>query len=238
MRSIVPGAPAVAVLILLTAAGASAEFNGNIGLTNNYIWRGVTQSDGKPSFQGGVGYTFSPGFYLSLGCASVHRAVGIEEDETGVRIQDAPYLETEWVVGFKKELFKHWRVDLSVLKDIYPAFGSENYPEANLEVTYRFLNLLLAFSNDLYNTNTNGAYYALGFDHEFKYKIRLHGHGGHFIQRAEPEIGNYSDYDIGVGWKFAGVGLDLSAAGTHDRNTTDNKTHDRMHLIVSVSKEF
>jgi uncharacterized protein (TIGR02001 family) len=57
-----------AALSVLVASGvmssvASAELTGNVGVTSNYIWRGVTQSADEAAVSGGIDYAHDSGFY-------------------------------------------------------------------------------------------------------------------------------------------------------------------------------
>ena len=47
----------------LFAGPAMAELTGNIGVANNYIWRGVTQSDDESAVSGGIDYKNKSGLY-------------------------------------------------------------------------------------------------------------------------------------------------------------------------------
>ncbi len=58
-------APMAQVAHAADAAPASPHtFTGNVGLFNQYIFRGLTQTNEKPALQGGLDYSHSSGFYL------------------------------------------------------------------------------------------------------------------------------------------------------------------------------
>ena len=42
----------------------AAEVSGNVALVTDYKFRGISQSDSKPSVQGGFDIAFDSGFYL------------------------------------------------------------------------------------------------------------------------------------------------------------------------------
>lgn len=54
---------AVATASLTSAGVAQAEVTGNIGLSNNYMWRGVTQTSDEAAIMGGVDYSHASGAY-------------------------------------------------------------------------------------------------------------------------------------------------------------------------------
>ena len=62
---------AAAVAAALTSGVAMAELTGNAAITNNYIWRGVTQTNDQAAGQGGLDYSFGPGFYVGTWLSNV-----------------------------------------------------------------------------------------------------------------------------------------------------------------------
>ena len=52
----------LAVPAIAQAQGESPHsFSANVGLTSNYIFRGISQTGGKPALQGGFDYAHSSG---------------------------------------------------------------------------------------------------------------------------------------------------------------------------------
>ena len=76
------------LLAMLAMAGftlAQAQVTGNLGLTSDYRFRGVSQSQNAPAVQGGVDYAHSSGFYIGNWNSSVSSQVytagaGLESD--------------------------------------------------------------------------------------------------------------------------------------------------------------
>lgn len=54
----------VAVLALASIGAARAETSGNVSLTSDYIFRGVSQTNQNPALQGGVEFAAFSGFYI------------------------------------------------------------------------------------------------------------------------------------------------------------------------------
>jgi len=58
-------------------AGAPAEakpdytLTGNVGIYSQYVFRGLTQTDRKPAFQGGFDYAHASGFYAGTWGANI-----------------------------------------------------------------------------------------------------------------------------------------------------------------------
>jgi uncharacterized protein (TIGR02001 family) len=57
--------------LLGVSAIAQAEWVGNIGVTSNYISRGITQTDGEAAVQGGVDYIDVSGWYAGVWASNV-----------------------------------------------------------------------------------------------------------------------------------------------------------------------
>lgn len=56
---------------LLVSSNASAEVTANIGVTSNYVYRGLTESDDDAAVQGGLDYEHESGFYLGTWVSSL-----------------------------------------------------------------------------------------------------------------------------------------------------------------------
>ena len=62
---------AIAFLALLGFADAQAGTSGNVSLTSDYVFRGVSQSNQEPALQGGVEYSADSGFYIGSWGSSI-----------------------------------------------------------------------------------------------------------------------------------------------------------------------
>jgi len=58
------------------ASTAQAELSANIGVTSNYVWRGVTQTDDGAAVQGGIDWAHESGFYLGTWASNIDWGVG------------------------------------------------------------------------------------------------------------------------------------------------------------------
>ncbi|MFR0657359.1 TorF family putative porin, partial [Pantoea sp. SIMBA_079] len=56
---------------LLSAGAAHAEVSGSITLTSDYLFRGITQTDGEPALQGGLEWAGDSGFYVGAWGSSI-----------------------------------------------------------------------------------------------------------------------------------------------------------------------
>lgn len=59
---------------------AQAELSANIGVTSDYVWRGISQSGGSASVSGGVDYAAESGFYVGTWVGALGEGNGSEVD--------------------------------------------------------------------------------------------------------------------------------------------------------------
>ena len=105
---------------------AYAEISGNLGVTSNYMWRGVTQSGNSSAVSGGLDYT-GTNFYAGT---------WISEAATGDTEVDL-YVGTE-VNGF----------DLGIIKYSYPGAQGADVTELYVGYTYNGVDLSYAVNED------------------------------------------------------------------------------------------
>ncbi|MEX2364987.1 MAG: TorF family putative porin, partial [Pseudohongiellaceae bacterium] len=65
------GASALTLAALAISAPSYADLSGNVSVSNNYIWRGLTQSINEAVVQGGIDYTSDSGFYAGTWVSNV-----------------------------------------------------------------------------------------------------------------------------------------------------------------------
>lgn len=73
----------------------------NIGLYSEYMFRGVSLSDG-PALQGGIDYAHSSGFYAGTWWSNIDKNNAGHDDTGAVPFSGGNKLETDWYVGWAK----------------------------------------------------------------------------------------------------------------------------------------
>ena len=91
-------------------ASAQAQLTGNLGLTSDYRFRGVSQTQNAPAVQGGIDYATKSGFYVGNWNSSVSSQV----------YTSGAGLESDLYAGYKKEIFKGITVDIGSYNYFYP----------------------------------------------------------------------------------------------------------------------
>lgn len=232
-----------------TAPPSDFTITGSAGVWSQYRFRGISQSDNKPVFQGSLTVTHKSGFYLSAwgSSATANNAVDIGGTEIDV------------YGGYSKTV-DGWTLDGGLYGYLYPGATAGNYYEVYGDVsrTYGPMTAKLGINwapkqDNLkpYDTEHNVyAYGELGFSLP-NLPISLHSHIGH-TGGAFDYVGHpYWDYTVGASYKWKMLTFDLSVVGTtvdgHDARmvdlAVDPDDHDfyraqKTVLVGSVSASF
>jgi len=107
------------------AAPAVSPITANVTVTNDYRYRGMTQSNYKPAIQGGFDYAHESGFYIGNWNSSISWiSDGYDAGATSRNIS-AP-LEMDFYAGYKTELLGKGQVtDVGALQYYY---ATNNFP--------------------------------------------------------------------------------------------------------------
>lgn len=156
---------------------------GLVTFGSQYIWRGLTQTDGKPTIQGELDLVHPSGFYLSASLSNISwytdQNAGFASDPTSLgspgRVGPPLYtpngvnsaaVELDVFGGYKWGFAKDWTLDVGLYRYLYPgtydnvgAFRIPHTTEAYLGVSWAWASL--KYSQGL-SANYMGVYNALG----------------------------------------------------------------------------
>ncbi len=215
---------AVAAGTLMIGGSAIAEVSANIGATNNYIWRGVTQTSNDAAVSGGLDYANDNGLYAGTWVSNV--------DYGGASA------EVDFYGGFANQL-DNLGYDVGAIYYYYPSRDSDadiNFSEAYLNLSYG------PFSAGVNWTfwkeqsgDTNDFYYTLGAGTEIAptwgigatlgyYDFKGGGHYTHGQIDVSKEVGDFGSFTFTV----SGV-LDQSNSVDNDKDPL---------FVVSWAKTF
>jgi len=92
-------------------------FTANLTLTNDYRYRGISQSNFRPAIQGGFDYAHSSGFYVG----NWNSSISWISDTASIAGNNASApIEMDFYGGFKYEWSKGFTADVGVLQYYYP----------------------------------------------------------------------------------------------------------------------
>ena len=233
-------------------------FSGNAGLFSDYRFRGFTQTDYKPAFQGGFDFAHKSGFYLGNWNSNVEQS-----------LFNGASLEMDFYGGYKTT-FGDFGIDVGVIYYYYPGSGkaspgidAENF-EAYIGGSYGPVSLKYFYSfTDFFGINssaftagtvppgvdTKGSQYidlTINWPLDGGWSIVAHG-GWQKIQNLTQLGGiedTYFDYKLGVTYDIAGSGWILGAAvvGTNEKNLFTvgdlSEGGGKTRGVFSISKTF
>jgi len=185
---------------------ASSPIAANVTVVNNYIYRGITQTNGKPAIQGGFDYAHESGLYIGNWNSSISWVSDSYKTSGGVATS-AP-LEMDFYGGFKKEFIgEGFASDIGILQYYYPTAGIQatgSYVNPNTTEIYAAQNFtfgpVTGFAKVSYavttlfgNVNSTGSYYpdlTLNYDTGF-WGITANGHVGYqYVAGNQPSSGS------------------------------------------------
>ena len=227
-----------AVGLLLGTAVASAEFSGNVALTTDYKFRGISQSDESPAIQGGFDYADESGFYIGTWGSSVDFDSNDGFDGS---------LELDVYLGFGNSIGDSgWGYDIGYIYYAYPGDDGADgdYQEIYAGLSFQDFSLGLAYSDDYYGETGKFYYLSGGYEISLPEDFSLGLHVGYNKFDDAPGFlsGNddkYFDYSIGIGKSVAGVDFSLAYVGTDlDEDEVFDTTWGDPELIFTISKSL
>mgnify|MGYP001807743921 CR=1 FL=1 len=225
-------APAVFAQAAPAAAPEPSPVTANVTITNDYRYRGISQTNYQPAIQGGFDYAHESGFYIGNWNSTINWVSNTTNN--GVK---AP-IEMDFYGGFKKELIgEGFASDFGVLQYYYNQTG-QNYNNAlvnpNTTEIYAaqnftfgsltgFVKINYALTNIFGIPKSTGSYYpdlTANYDTGM-WGVTLNGHIGYQYVAGQPASQgsvaqtqrniSYTDWKLGATKDFGG-GLALSAA--------------------------
>lgn len=192
-----------AMAMTATTAAIAAEASGNIALSTDYKFRGISQSDGE-AISGGFDVAFDNGFYIGTWGSS------IEDWGNG--------LELDYYAGYGGEFNESVSYDVGLLAYTYPNedSGDLDYNEIYGSIGVADFTLGFAYSDDYFAGTGDFTYLYVDYSYALSESYSLDLHLGNNAIDDEDAFGtpDYMDYSIGVSTSFEGLDLSLSYIDT------------------------
>ena len=227
------------LLAILVTAGfittASAQVSGNFGLTTDYRFRGISQTQNAPAVQGGLDYAHKSGFYVGNWNSSVTSQV----------YTHGAGIESDVYAGVKKNL-AGFTVDAGVYKYTYPRATGFDTQELYLGASRGALGVKVSETTGNYfgTANSKGTrYYQVDLAQPVG-SMTLVAHAGR-TEVANHGALNYNDVNVGLTRPFAG--MELAARYHVNRshvktfgaaNTVGGQQLAKDTFVVSLGKSF
>jgi len=180
----------------LISGDIPGSFEGNVSITTDYVFRGISQSQEKPALQAGVKWTHDAGFYVGFWGSSVDYADG---DESST--------EMDAFIGYSQTI-DNFTYDIGFIHYFYPGTNRHlnyDFSEVSLALAYDFNHFVLGASvnySPQYWGNSGEAFYTAGtINVPVKYGIALDAGIGHQTMQTPSGYGignDYTDWHVGL----------------------------------------
>lgn len=180
-----------------------------VGAVSDYLFRGASQTDENPTGQAGITWTSPVGVYVG-GWAS-----GVDFGD------DSPDFEVDYFVGYSWDVNDSINLDVLLNRYTYPGASELDYNELITTATYaETYKLSVGYSNDVWNTSTDGWYYALGGEWALPNDFSVAANVGRStFDSAVAE--DYTDWNVSVGKDIGIVNVSLGYFGTDGNGRTN-----------------
>lgn len=224
-----------ASLALASATVAADQITANVGASNNYIWRGLTQTENAPAVSGGIDFATENGFYIGTWASNVSYAPG-----------DVFSYEHDVYFGFSGEAggisydvgYLYYNYDKTAEFDFGEIYGAIGFGAFSAQ-----LNVLANTEADEGPGQDFGFGKALYLSADYATEIRdglelgfhVGYHDGDFNEAFNGVPGEYIDYNISLakdGFSFMISGTDLDDAGP------DGLDNDDIKFVVGYALDF
>lgn len=219
---------------LLSAGAAHAEVSGSITLTSDYLFRGISQTDGKPALQGGVEWAHDSGFYVGTWGSSIS---WLADSDPEISSQ----LELDGYVGYRGDFGDSgFGYDVGAVHYWYPGsypagFNKADTTELYAGVSWNILSAKYSYAvTDLFGIpdSDGSSNLDIGVGWEFAPSWSLNGAVGKQWVAGSAGTATYAFWSAGIGKSFDN-GFDIALNFNDNDLIGPDDT-----IILAVTKSF
>lgn len=220
----------------------------NVGLTSQYVYRGLTQTNQRPAIQGGADYAHLSGFYAGTWLSNVS---WFSDTNAG----NSNSLEWDLYTGFRKSWSNGFSADVGYLRYEYPG----NYPalpagtvephtdEAYAAIGWKWATLKYSYAfSDLFGVeDSKGSDYldlTLTVPLGKQFSIAAHAGRQSFSGATNDALYSYDDYRVTLNYVFAPGWTALATFTTTDAEdagyTVLGKNIGDDQALIGVTRSF
>jgi uncharacterized protein (TIGR02001 family) len=223
----------IALLALVPVARAG-ELHGYLTLGSDYVFRGISQTNGDPTVQGGIDYAHENGLFAGLFAADVD----FPDNPAG---KDLRQSELDLYAGYGRAINRNWAWDAALIHYEYPDSGSFDYAYDEIAVNFHYRDMMrigAAVSDNAISGQESGWIAEIEIRHPLGDRARLSGTLGHYtLQRSNWR--DYAYWDLGVSTTSGPVTVDLRYFDAdEDVESFAGARRTRSRLVVSLSVGF
>ena len=157
----------------------ASPLSGNIGLVTQYVFRGLSQTNGKPAIQGGFDYNHPSGFYAGTWLSNISwftdQNAGVDNARVALSspasvglplyvpgTSNAASLEWDIYGGYKNTFAPDWTYDVGAIQYYYPgrfdnlgAYRQPDTTEVYASIGYKWVSLKYSKAVSTYTFGVN-----------------------------------------------------------------------------------
>jgi len=204
----------VAAAAMVVAGSAQAvELSGNVAITNDYVWRGISQTTENPAIQGGFDLA-AEGFYAGVWGSNANWAPGMQS-------------EFDLYLGYGGDITDDLSFDIGVIRYMYPDTTFDvDFTEIYGSVSFMGATLGVALDND-----NDATYINLGYDLSLPNDF---GVGFHYGDYSFDAGGDYNDYSITLSKSAGGFDFSLGWVDTDISGVAEAESR----VVFAVAKSL
>jgi uncharacterized protein (TIGR02001 family) len=220
------------LLVGLTATACvpapAGDLSGSTTLTSDYVFRGISQTQGDPAAQAGFRYSGDSGLYASVWGSTVEFP-----GDTGASA------ELDFVAGWSRAINDDWSLDVNVTYFDYPSARADlDYVELIGTVTWHSNYWLMAgWSPAVFATDEAGIYVFAGARFPITSAFRLEAGAGYY-ELDDAYGDSYAHAQLGMVYAWAPVEFRLTAHATDSGTENifgDELAGSRLELAIQAS---
>jgi len=193
--------------LLATSAVAQAEFSANIGVTSNYVWRGMTQTSDGAAIQGGIDYSHESGFYAGTWASNVDGGT-----------QYGTY-EVDGYLGFGGEV-SGIGYDIGYIYYAYPAGQDGNFGEVYGSASFSMFTVGAAYVTNNDGGDDGDLYYYGSASFDLPQDFSLTGTVGQY-DSDDAAVDGYTHYQLDIGKSVGDFGDFTFSVSANDVSDSD-----------------
>ena len=219
-------------LLCVTAPVAAAEVSAYATATTDFVWRGVTQSDGDPALQLGADLSIATGIYLGFWGSTIDISNG------PTRQRDT---QVNYYIGYVAPSARDWSFGGHIVAYTFPGAESDiDYDYLEIALTANYDDRLwfeYSYSDDLYHSGRRSHNFDIYAEHALAAAWTF-GVGAGYYDVSSLTGSGYANWQLGVTHSIKRVDIDLRY---HDTNqwvpivSSAERADARVALSVTVS---
>jgi uncharacterized protein (TIGR02001 family) len=221
----------LAALGLMGLAGAAnAGVSSTITATNDYDFRGVSQSATDPALQASLDYAHDSGWYIGAWASNIDFGPAFDGD-----------IELDVYTGFTGKFNDDFSFDLGVVGYTYPGESDINTMELYGSLTYKWVKGKVSYSDDFYNTGETALYLDASVNVPLPANFSLQAHVGQ--SSGDAFVEDIIDYSAGVGLALGNFNLGLKYVATDASDSKGNLVTDEVfnnedRVVFTIATTF